>query len=67
MYGIGDNPLSDIQGANNAGDEWTSVLVRTGIYDGSKDPEHKPDVTVDGVYEAIKHIYKREGINDSSL
>ncbi|EEY66708.1 uncharacterized protein PITG_17259 [Phytophthora infestans T30-4] len=67
MYGIGDNPLSDIQGANNAGDDWTSILVRTGIYDGSKDPEHEPDVTVDGVYEAIKHIYKREGINDSTL
>ncbi|ETL41019.1 TIGR01456 family HAD hydrolase [Phytophthora nicotianae] len=67
MYGIGDNPLSDIQGANNAGDEWTSILVRTGIYDGSKDPEHEPDVTVDDVYEAIKHIYKREGINDSTL
>ncbi|KAH7462535.1 hypothetical protein KRP22_004956 [Phytophthora ramorum] len=67
MYGIGDNPLSDIQGANNAGEEWTSVLVRTGIYDGSKEPEHKPDVIVDGVYEAIKHIYKREGIDDSTL
>ncbi|POM80514.1 TIGR01456 family HAD hydrolase [Phytophthora palmivora] len=67
MYGIGDNPLSDIQGANNAGDEWTSVLVRTGIYDGSKDPEHEADVIVDGVYEAIKHIYKREGIDDSTL
>ncbi|KAG6977227.1 hypothetical protein JG688_00000578 [Phytophthora aleatoria] len=67
IYGIGDNPLSDIQGANNAGDEWTSILVRTGIYDGSKDPEHEPDVIVDGVCEAIKHIYKREGINDSTL
>jgi hypothetical protein len=67
MYGIGDNPLSDIQGANNAGDEWTSVLVRTGIYDGSKAPEHEPDVIVDGVYEAIQHIYKWEGIDDSTL
>ncbi|OWZ20574.1 HAD hydrolase protein [Phytophthora megakarya] len=67
MYGIGDNPLSDIQGANNAGDEWTSILVRTGIYDGTKDPEHDPDVIVHGVYEAIKHIYKREGIDDSTL
>ncbi|CAI5731219.1 unnamed protein product [Hyaloperonospora brassicae] len=67
MYGIGDNPFADIQGANNAGDDWTSVLVRTGIYDGSKDPEHKPDVLVDGVYDAIKHIYKCEGIDDSTL
>ncbi|KAG7395986.1 Haloacid dehalogenase-like hydrolase domain-containing 5 [Phytophthora boehmeriae] len=67
IYGIGDNPMSDIQGANNAGDNWTAVLVRSGIYDGSKEPEHAPDVTVDGVYEAIKHIYKREGIDDSTL
>ncbi|KAG2519354.1 hypothetical protein JM16_007183 [Phytophthora kernoviae] len=67
IYGIGDNPMSDIQGANNAGDGWTSVLVRSGIYDGTNEPEHAPDVTVDGVYEAIKHIYKREGIDDSTL
>ncbi|RMX67321.1 hypothetical protein DD238_003215 [Peronospora effusa] len=67
LYGIGDNPQADIQGANNAGDEWTSVLVRTGIYDGSSDPEHEADVVVDDVYDAIKHIYKCEGINDSTL
>jgi HAD superfamily hydrolase (TIGR01450 family) len=29
-YGVGDNPKSDIRGANAAGDNWTSVLVRTG-------------------------------------
>lgn len=67
MYGIGDNPLSDIQGANNAGDEWTSILVRSGIYNGTKKPEHSPDVIVDGVYEAVKHIYKLEGIHDPAL
>ncbi|CAH0473589.1 unnamed protein product [Peronospora belbahrii] len=67
VYGIGDNPYSDIQGANNAGDAWTSVLVRTGIYNGSTNPEHEADVVVDGVYDAIKHIYKCEGIEDSTL
>ncbi|RLN87923.1 hypothetical protein BBJ28_00009193 [Nothophytophthora sp. Chile5] len=67
IYGIGDNPLSDIQGANNAGEKWTSVLVRSGIYDGSKEPEHVPDVTVEGVYEAIQHIYEREGVDKSTL
>ncbi|KAI9907816.1 hypothetical protein PsorP6_016230 [Peronosclerospora sorghi] len=67
IYGIGDNPLSDIQGANNAGGDWTSILVRTGIFDGSKDPEHEPDVIVDGVGDAIKYIYKCEGIDDSML
>lgn len=67
VYGIGDNPSADIQGANNAGEKWTSVLVRTGIYDGRQKPQYEPDVIVDNVYEAIKHIYKREGLNDSSL
>ncbi|TDH69601.1 hypothetical protein CCR75_002573 [Bremia lactucae] len=67
IYGIGDNPSSDIQGANNAGDEWTSVLVRTGIYDGCKPPEHEPDVIVDDVWDAIEYIYKREGIKEIAL
>ncbi|CEG48232.1 Predicted phosphatase [Plasmopara halstedii] len=67
IYGIGDNPSSDIQGANNVGERWTSVLVRTGVYDGVNEPDHTPDVIVDNVYEAIKHIYKREGINDYAL
>ncbi|CAI5723566.1 unnamed protein product [Peronospora destructor] len=67
LYGIGDNPQADIQGANNAGDDWISVLVRTGIYDGSTDPEHEADVIVDDVYDAIKHIYKCEGIDDFTL
>ena len=29
---IGDNPETDIRGANDAGDHWTSVLVRTGVF-----------------------------------
>ena len=35
FYGIGDNPLSDIRGANGAnriGSRWSSVLVRTGVW-----------------------------------
>jgi len=30
FYMIGDNPESDIAGANGVG--WTSILVRTGVY-----------------------------------
>ncbi|TYZ61307.1 hypothetical protein PybrP1_010531 [[Pythium] brassicae (nom. inval.)] len=67
IYGIGDNPLADIQGANNAGAHWSSILVRTGIYDGSIDPEHAPDVTTDCVFDAIRHIYEREGLDTASL
>ncbi|TMW60081.1 hypothetical protein Poli38472_000123 [Pythium oligandrum] len=62
IYGIGDNPLADIQGANNAGAHWSSVLVRTGIYDGTKDPEHHPDVHAECVFGAIQHIYNKEGL-----
>ena len=29
---IGDNPKSDIRGANRFGGKWKSVLVRTGIF-----------------------------------
>lgn len=67
IYGIGDNPYADIQGANNAGVHWSSILVRTGVYDGSKDPEHTPDELSDCVFEAIKYIYEREGLDVSSL
>ena len=32
IYAIGDNPRSDIAGANAAGPPWTSILVRTGNF-----------------------------------
>lgn len=31
-FGVGDNPKSDIRGANNAGANWKSILVRTGVF-----------------------------------
>ncbi|KAM3140632.1 hypothetical protein pb186bvf_007230 [Paramecium bursaria] len=36
IYMIGDNPKSDIRGANNIG--WISILVRTGVFQGVNDP-----------------------------
>ncbi|SJK97772.1 uncharacterized protein ARMOST_01026 [Armillaria ostoyae] len=53
MYMVGDNPESDIAGANGAG--WPSVLVRTGVYDpihGS--PTHKPTHEAEDVEEAVR-------------
>lgn len=32
IFMVGDNPQADIRGANNAGDPWRSVLVRTGVF-----------------------------------
>lgn len=31
-FGVGDNPKSDIRGANHAGSDWKSILVRTGVF-----------------------------------
>lgn len=71
VYMVGDNPESDIAGANDfksdAGTEWSSVLVRTGVWS----PEHagekelqgrfKPKVIVDDAREAVRWVLKREG------
>ncbi|TFY78575.1 hypothetical protein EWM64_g5443 [Hericium alpestre] len=59
VYMIGDNPESDIAGANATG--WSSVLVRTGVYDGSTDPPtHTPTHIADHVEEAVKWAISRE-------
>lgn len=36
VYALGDNPASDVRGANAAGGPWRSVLVRTGVWKGSR-------------------------------
>jgi ribonucleotide monophosphatase NagD (HAD superfamily) len=56
-YGVGDNPKSDIRGANAAGDNWTSVLVRTGVFNGEINDEIDPaDIVVGDVLDAINFI-----------
>eukprot|EP01065_Artemidia_motanka_P038073 TRINITY_DN46943_c0_g1_i1.p1 TRINITY_DN46943_c0_g1~~TRINITY_DN46943_c0_g1_i1.p1 ORF type:complete len:333 (+),score=107.60 TRINITY_DN46943_c0_g1_i1:53-1051(+) len=57
IIGIGDNPKSDIAGANAAGSLWRSCLVRTGVWRGEPvQPAEEPDVTCDSIVEAIDHI-----------
>lgn len=59
FYGIGDNPKSDIRGANSAGSHWTSILVKTGVFDGSSrenDEEDPADVVVHDVLDAVNFI-----------
>lgn len=59
IYMVGDNPLSDIAGANACG--WESVLLRTGVYKDSQWPvtEHRPSIGVfDNVLAAVSHITK---------
>ncbi|MCJ1282116.1 hypothetical protein MMC26_001439 [Xylographa opegraphella] len=65
VYMVGDNPASDIQGANDfrspRGTQWRSILVRSGVYDGEAPPAVRPDVVVDGVWEAVRWALEREG------
>ncbi|KAE8148721.1 aspartyl-tRNA synthetase [Aspergillus avenaceus] len=54
VYMIGDNPESDIQGANTYrsphGSQWHSLLVRTGVYGGGE-PTWVPETIVDNPEE----------------
>ncbi|KAF2235344.1 HAD-superfamily hydrolase [Viridothelium virens] len=65
VYVIGDNPESDIRGGNMfespVGTEWESVLVRTGVFDGGKEPAWKPKTIVKDVWEAVQWGLDRSG------
>ncbi|KAI5300453.1 hypothetical protein KEM56_002450 [Ascosphaera pollenicola] len=64
VYMIGDNPASDIQGANNYhspwGSTWNSILVRSGVYAGGK-PDYTPTTIVDGVKEGVEWGLNKSG------
>ncbi|KAL2223149.1 putative HAD superfamily hydrolase [Thermoascus aurantiacus ATCC 26904] len=57
VYMVGDNPESDIRGANSYrskhGSEWYSILVRTGVYSGGE-PAWTPKTIVDNVKKAVE-------------
>ncbi|KAM0748710.1 HAD-superfamily hydrolase [Meredithblackwellia eburnea MCA 4105] len=60
VYMVGDNPRSDIAGANAFG--WESILVRTGVFRGKDtDAEHKPTVVKDDVLDGVLWALRREG------
>ncbi|KAA1072469.1 hypothetical protein PGT21_034784 [Puccinia graminis f. sp. tritici] len=61
VYMIGDNPASDIQGANNYG--WSSILVKTGVFKGDKpeDAAHVPTSVQSDVLEAVQWALRQEG------
>jgi HAD superfamily hydrolase (TIGR01456 family) len=66
VYMVGDNPESDIRGANEfqspAGTEWRSILVRTGVWSPTRgEPAHKPNVIVDNVKAAVDWALRNEG------
>ncbi|KAH7333172.1 HAD-like domain-containing protein [Rhexocercosporidium sp. MPI-PUGE-AT-0058] len=65
VFMVGDNPASDIKGANDANSQkeiaWTSILVKTGVFQEGTEPEYKPEIIVDNVLEAVKWALKEEG------
>jgi HAD superfamily hydrolase (TIGR01456 family) len=65
VFMVGDNPESDIRGANDFesahGAEWTSVLVETGVYRSGTVPAYKPKVVVHDVLGAVKWALEKEG------
>ncbi|KRX00687.1 HAD-like domain [Pseudocohnilembus persalinus] len=64
-YMIGDNPESDIQGANKLQD-WTTILVRTGVfqshYEGQNDKNYPAKYVVDNFKQAVELICDLEKI-----
>ncbi|KAK5660701.1 hypothetical protein OQA88_12066 [Cercophora sp. LCS_1] len=67
VYMVGDNPESDIVGANRfrseVGTEWVSVLVKTGVWrEGRKFGEgREPRVIVEDVRRGVGWALEREG------
>ncbi|KAJ3038583.1 hypothetical protein HDV00_000514 [Rhizophlyctis rosea] len=61
VYAVGDNPASDIDGANRHG--WESILVRTGVW---KEEEHGhghgATHVVHNVEEAVTLLLEKEGL-----
>ncbi|WWC63245.1 TIGR01456 family HAD hydrolase [Kwoniella dejecticola CBS 10117] len=60
VYMVGDNPLSDIDGANRHG--WSSILVRTGVFHDThgEKPTHKPTVICDDVEKGVEWAIEEE-------
>ncbi|KAJ1926476.1 hypothetical protein IWQ60_003751 [Tieghemiomyces parasiticus] len=62
FYAVGDNPESDIMGANNHG--WHSIAVRTGIFQHPDQVAHRaelqPKDIVEDVEEAVNLILEKE-------
>ncbi|KAG7113969.1 putative CDP-alcohol phosphatidyltransferase class-I family like protein [Verticillium longisporum] len=65
VYMVGDNPESDIRGANEyrskQGTNWESVLVRTGVWQADRgESAYPPTAIVDDVKAAVAWALARE-------
>jgi len=67
IYAVGDNPLSDIKGANAA--KWKSILVRTGVWQQpnmSNDTDNPATYVCNNVLEAASIIIKNSSNNNNN-
>lgn len=60
VYMVGDNPASDIKGANNY--HWDSCLVTTGVYKAGDALNVEPTYIVNDVYESVTIALTANGI-----
>eukprot|EP00475_Leptophrys_vorax_P028206 TRINITY_DN4071_c0_g1_i3.p1 TRINITY_DN4071_c0_g1~~TRINITY_DN4071_c0_g1_i3.p1 ORF type:complete len:166 (-),score=41.57 TRINITY_DN4071_c0_g1_i3:103-600(-) len=69
IYAIGDNPVTDIKGANGAGGRWRSMLVKTGMWTGNvaELDTNRPHYICEDVLDALKQIVQHENENFSFL
>jgi ribonucleotide monophosphatase NagD (HAD superfamily) len=65
FYMIGDNPRSDIEGANKKG--WISILVKTGVFDpnaatseNGNDRENPASYVVADMQAAVELVFELE-------
>lgn len=65
VFMVGDNPESDIRGANQyeskVGTQWSSILVKTGVFQDGTTPKYAPKVIADDVLDAVKWALKEQG------
>lgn len=59
LYMIGDNPVTDIKGANNAGGRWKSIMTLTGMHPGPENHDVYPAYqVVEDVGAALEFMKK---------
>jgi HAD superfamily hydrolase (TIGR01456 family) len=65
VFMVGDNPESDIRGANEfqspLDTQWTSCLVKTGVFREGTIPKYEPKVIVNDILAAVEWALKSEG------
>lgn len=65
VFMVGDNPESDIRGANGyrspLGTQWSSILVDTGVHRAGTVAKYAPTVNVPDALEAVKWALDQQG------